>query len=215
MRELRMRAVHAIAAVFEELKLAGVPESWMLSVAAASGSLETETFSTGEITRISEAIRDRGLTAVDVMRALQRHGFVREAENLLLMLRQRISGDYLQTSAILREGRVISALNDPNDYRGPGSGYRRPDARWEAVRGVRDLQTREKVLKRERRIDPTAAPWLTATGDARRGSDPREVVIGLSRLRQRADADDGRARFDRRGAGADLTACARAAACRG
>ena len=99
-------------------------KTWMLSVAAASGSLETETFSTGEVTRISEAIRDRGLTAVDVVRALEKRGFAQEAENLLLMLRQRISGDYLQTSAILRDGKVISALNDPNDYRGPGSGYR-------------------------------------------------------------------------------------------
>ena len=180
MRDVRMRAIRAISAVFEELGLATVPEDWMLSVAAASGSLETETFSTGEVTRISGAIRDRGLTAVDVVRALARRGFSREAENLVLMLRQRISGDYLQTSAILRDGKVISALNDPNDYRGPGSGYRMSEARWDAVRSVRDLQTREKVLERERRVDPTAVPWLVAKGDAQKGSDPREVVIGLS-----------------------------------
>ena len=177
---LRMRAIRALAAVFDELGLATVPEAWMHSVAAASGSLETETFSPGEVTRISEAIRDRGLTAVDVVRALERRGFAREAENLLLMLRQRISGDYLQTSAILRDGKVISALNDPNDYSGPGSGYRMSEARWEAVRNVRDVQTREKVLERERRIDPTAEPWLIPSGEAQKGTDPREVVIGLS-----------------------------------
>lgn len=177
---LRMHAIRAIAAVFEELNLATVPEDWMLSVAAASGSLESETFPTSEVTRISEAIRDRGLTAVDVVRALQQRGFAREAENMLLMLRQRISGDYLQTSAILRDGHVISALNDPNDYLGPGTGYRMSDKRWEAVRAVRNLQTREKVLERERRLDPTAAPWLVAGAEARKGADPREVVIGLS-----------------------------------
>lgn len=180
MRELRMRAIKALAAVFKELGLADVPEAWMLSVAAASGSLDTETFSTGEVTRISEAIRDRGLTAVDAVRALEKHGFVHEADNMLLMLRQRISGDYLQTSAILRDGKVISALNDPNDYQGPGSGYRMSEARWEAVRGMRDIQTREKVLERERRLDPTAAPWLIARSEAAKGTDPREVVIGLS-----------------------------------
>ncbi len=168
-RALRMRAIRALAAVFEELDLATVPEAWILSVAAASGSLETETFATGEVTRISDAIRDRGLTAVDVVRALEKRGFGPEAENLLLMLRQRISGDYLQTSAILRDGKVISALNDPNDYRGPGSGYRMSEARWEAVRSVRDQQTREKVLERERRVDPTAEPWLIASGEARKG----------------------------------------------
>jgi propanediol dehydratase large subunit len=180
MRALRMRALQAISAVFGELKLAEVPESWMLSVAAASGSLETQTFSTGEVTRISEAIRDRGLTAVDVVRALEKHGFCQEAANLLLMLRQRISGDYLQTSAILRDGKVISALNDPNDYRGPGSGYRMSEDRWEAVRGMRDVQTREKVLERERRVDPTAEPWLIPGSEAVKGTDPREVVIGVS-----------------------------------
>jgi propanediol dehydratase large subunit len=177
---LRLRAIRAIAAVFEELGLAEVPERWMLSVAAASGSLESETFPTREVTRISEAIRDRGLTAVDVVRALQKRGFVEEAENMLKMLRQRISGDYLQTSAILRDGEVISALNDPNDYLGPGTGYRMSKERWQAVSAVRNLQTRDKVLERERRLDPTAPPWLVEGTVAEKGADPHEVVIGLS-----------------------------------
>lgn len=178
--KLRMRALRAIAAVFDELDLAKVPEEWILSVAAASGSRETESFTPGEVTRISETIRNRGLTAVDVVRALARRGFTEEAENLLLMLRQRISGDHLQTSAILRGGKVVSALNDPNDYQGPGTGYRMSDARWQAVRSVRNIQTRDKVLERERRADPTAPPWLVPQGTAAKGLDPHEVVIGLS-----------------------------------
>ena len=35
------------------------------------------------------------------------------------VVRLRVSGDYLQTAAIVRGGRVVSAVNDPNDYRGP------------------------------------------------------------------------------------------------
>ncbi len=178
--QLRMRAIRAIAAVFEELDLKKVPEEWVQSVATASGSQDTDSFNPGEVTRISEAIRTRGLTAVDVVRALSRRGFGEEAENLLFMLRQRISGDYLQTSAILRDGRIISALNDPNDYQGPGSGYRMSDARWQAVCEVRGLQTRASVLERERRHDPTTTPWLVATGEAVKGDDPRDIVIGLS-----------------------------------
>ncbi|MGB3644461.1 MAG: propanediol/glycerol family dehydratase large subunit [Mesorhizobium sp.] len=179
--QLRMRAIRAIAAVFEELDLKKVPEEWVQSVAAASGSQDTDSFTPGEVTRISEAIRKRGLTALDVVRALSKRGFGAEAENLLFMLRQRISGDYLQTSAILRDGKVISALNDPNDYRGPGSGYRMSDARWQAVREVRGLQTRATVLERERRHDPTATPWLVVKGEAVKGDDdPRDIVIGLS-----------------------------------
>jgi propanediol dehydratase large subunit len=180
MRDLRLHAIRAISAVFDELRLAEVPESWVQSVAASSGSRDTESFSPGEVTRISEAIRERSLTAVDMIRALERRGFSKEAENLVLMLRQRISGDYLQTSAIIRDGKVISALNDPNDYRGPGSGYRMSAARWNRVRAVRNLQTREAVLERERRVDPTATPWLVVRAEARKGADPREVVIGVS-----------------------------------
>src|SRR5690606_40710078 len=93
--QLRLRAIQAIAAVFDELGLAKVKPEWVSSVAAASGSLETETFSPGEVTKISNSIRKRKLTALDVVRALAKRGFQPEAENLMLMLRQRISGDYL------------------------------------------------------------------------------------------------------------------------
>src|SRR5690606_34914253 len=55
--QLRMRAIRAIAAVFEELDLKKVPEEWVQSVATASGSQDTDSFNPGEVTRISEAIR--------------------------------------------------------------------------------------------------------------------------------------------------------------
>ena len=32
------------------------------------------------------------------------------------MARLRVTGDYLQTAAIIRDGQVISAVNDPNCY---------------------------------------------------------------------------------------------------
>ena len=67
---------------------------------------------------ISEEIKAKGITVLDVIRSLDRGGFVEEARNLLFLVKLRISGDYLQTSAIVREGRVLSAINDPNDYVG-------------------------------------------------------------------------------------------------
>ena len=43
--------------------------------------------------------------------------------------------DYLQTSAIIaRDGTVVSAVNDPNRYTGPGTGYRLEGERWERLR---------------------------------------------------------------------------------
>lgn len=177
---LRVRAVEALAAVMDELGLGKVPRERIMSVVFASGSQETESFTAGEVTPISAAIKERGITAVDVVRALAARGYTEEAENLLLMLRQRISGDYLQTSAIVRDGRVISAVNDPNDYHGPGTGYRMPEARWQAVQGIRNVLTRDRVLAVEDIGEAGESDWLLPRGEAVRGTAPHEVVIGVS-----------------------------------
>ena len=53
------------------------------------------------------------------------------AEAVLGMQRLRVSADYLQTSAIVSPSfEVESAVNDPNDYTGPGTGYRLEGERW-------------------------------------------------------------------------------------
>src|SRR6185503_4928932 len=106
--------------------------------------------------------KQRGLTALDVVKALAKRGFREEAENLLAVLRQRVSGDYLQTSAIIRDGRVLSAVNDPNDYAGPASGYRMTPQRWAAIKGVRDVLTRESVLASEDMGKSGGSPWLVS-----------------------------------------------------
>lgn len=177
---LRVRAVEAFAAVMDELGLGKVPRERMMSVVFASGSQETQSYTAGEVTPISAAIKARGITAIDVVRALGRRGFTEEAENLLLMLRQRISGDYLQTSAMVRDGRVVSAVNDPNDYRGPGTGYRMSEPRWRAVQGIRNVLTRERVLAAEDVRGAGEADWLVPRGVAVKGVAAHEVVIGVS-----------------------------------
>ena len=50
---------------------------------------------------------------IDVVKALAKRGFREEAENLLNVVKLRLSGDYLQTSAMIRNGRIVSAVNDP------------------------------------------------------------------------------------------------------
>jgi propanediol dehydratase large subunit len=53
------------------------------------------------------------------------------------MLKQRVIGDYMQTSAILdEEFRVMSGVNKPNDYMGPGTGYRVDGERWEEIKAI-------------------------------------------------------------------------------
>ncbi|QIE46297.1 glycerol dehydratase [Pseudohalocynthiibacter aestuariivivens] len=177
---LRIRAVEAMAAVLEELDLAHVTSAQVQSVVFASGSNDTDSFTAGTVTPVSDAIKQRGLTAVDVVRALAKRGFAEEADNLLFMLKQRVTGDYLQTSAIFRNRRVVSALNDPNNYSGPGSAYAMSEDRWAAVQNVRGVLTRDRVLAAEALVAAKTPQWLFDTGLAAKGSNPHEVVIGVS-----------------------------------
>jgi len=79
----------------------------------------------------------RGTTGLDVVRALAKHGFTDVAEAVLTMLKGKVSGDYLQTSAIFdSQFNVVSAINDANDYAGPGSGYRLEGERWELLKNI-------------------------------------------------------------------------------
>ncbi len=82
-----------------------------------------------------EEMMKRNITGLDIVGALSRSGFEDIASNILNMLRQRVTGDYLQTSAILdRQFEVVSAVNDINDYQGPGTGYRISAERWAEIK---------------------------------------------------------------------------------
>jgi len=72
-----------------------------------------------------------------VVKALQEAGFAETARNILEMGRQRVVGDYLQPAAIFdREFRVLSAVNDVNNYLGPGTGYRPENRRWDEIQQI-------------------------------------------------------------------------------
>ena len=85
----------------------------------------------------AEEVLKRGITGVDVVKALAQTGFTDVAESVLNMLKQRVVGDYMQTAAILdREFHVLSGVNTPNDYTGPGTGYRVEGERWEEMKRI-------------------------------------------------------------------------------
>jgi propanediol dehydratase large subunit len=180
--DVRQRGIDALAAVHEELGLATATADMKASVLVASGSDETRSFTPGQVARVSEEIKARGITVIDVIKALAKRGFREEAENLLNVVKLRISGDYLQTSAMVREGRVVSAINDPNDYQGPGSGYRLTAERRREVIGIRDVLDQKEVLRSEAQHQKEEARHIDYKdmGEAHPGSDKREVVIGIS-----------------------------------
>ncbi len=180
--ELRRRAVEALSAVMEELGLGAPTAAMKASVVAASGSEETASFWPRDVAGISAAIQDNGVSVIDVIKALAVRGFREEAGNLLRIVKLRVSGDYLQTSAVVRDGKILSAINDPNDYLGPGSGYRLTAARKQQIAGIRDVLDRDEVMRAESVHRPGEAVKISyrTMGPAAVGTDKREVVIGVS-----------------------------------
>lgn len=180
--EIRQRAVDAMAAVMEELGLGQPDDVMKQSVIVASGSDDTRSYLPGQASQISAIITEKEITVLDVIRALHARGFVEEAENLLFLVKLRVSGDYLQTSAMIRDGRVISAINDPNRYDGPGSGYRLSDARREEIAAIRDVLDQREVLRTEAAFEEGEARRILyrSMGPADRGTAPHEIVVGIS-----------------------------------
>jgi hypothetical protein len=117
------------------------------------------------------------ITVVDVIDALYQAGYPDIAANVLEMQRQRVIGDYLQTSAIFdKEFRVLNALNDPNDYQGPGSGYRLSGERWEQLADLPQAWDPRAYLKNTQK--QPARLWLEEVGPAKTGTQT-EVVVAV------------------------------------
>lgn len=134
---VRMKAGKAIQAVFRQLGLSPVSDEQVEAVAYAHGSKDTlERDVTADLMAAEDVIK-RGITGVDVVKALAESGFQDIAESVLSMLKQRVAGDYMQTAAILdRDFHVLSGVNTPNDYMGPGTGYRVEGERWEEIKKI-------------------------------------------------------------------------------
>jgi propanediol dehydratase large subunit len=134
---IRNKAARALQAVFEELGLPTITDEEVEAATYAHGSKDMPDRNVVEDLKAAEEMMKRGITGLDIVKALSKHGFDDVAENLLNMLKQRVSGDYLHTSAIIDENfNVISAVNDCNDYMGPGTGYRLSEERWNEIKDI-------------------------------------------------------------------------------
>lgn len=175
---LRRRAVDAVQAVYRHLGLADLDDAWASQAVDAAGSKDVPAADLMAPLVASRLIRQTGLTMVDVVSALYETGFDVEAQRVLDMLAVRVHGDHLHTAAILDEDlRVLSGVTDPNDYAGPGTGYEPSPRRAAELAAVRQ-QRSVADLRAEQALSATDA--IRATGPATAGTDPREVLVGVS-----------------------------------
>ncbi len=134
---IRNKGVRALQTVFNELGLPPITDEEVEAATYAHGSKDMPDRNVPEDLRAIDELMKRGTTAVDVVRALAKGGFNDVAQSVLNMLKGKVTGDYLQTSAIFDENfNVVAAVNDLNDYKGPGTGYRLEGERWELLKNI-------------------------------------------------------------------------------
>jgi len=135
---IRNKGARALQAVFDELGLPRVTDEEVDAATYAHGTKDVPMRDKVQDTKAAQELLTRGVTGLDVAKALAKRGFPEVASSILGILKQRVSGDYLHTSAILNTDFTInSAVNNLNDYAGPGSGYRISPERWKEIHSVR------------------------------------------------------------------------------
>lgn len=143
---VRNKAAKVIQALFRELGLTEVTDAEVEAATYARGSQDMPNRNVVEDLKAAEDLLKRGLTGVDIVKALAKAGFEDVANSVFGMLKQRVAGDYLHTSAILNDKfEVISAVNQPNDYRGPQTGYQISEEKWAQLKNIRQAMSPENV----------------------------------------------------------------------
>jgi propanediol dehydratase large subunit len=175
---VRERGAKAVQAVFSALEFEPISDAEVRAAISAFSSQDMP--DRDRIADIKSAMKLLGgpLTVLDVIEALENSGYHDIAANVLEMQRQRAIGDYLQPAAIFDKNfQVKSALTDPNDYCGPGTGYRVAGERWSALQDLPQAWNPRGYL--DTIVTQDEPPWFEESGPAQAGNSP-EVVIALS-----------------------------------
>ncbi|NLA29774.1 MAG: propanediol/glycerol family dehydratase large subunit [Propionibacterium sp.] len=143
---VRNHAAKAIQAIFRELGLPEITDEEVEAATYAHGSEDMPKRNVVEDLKATDELMKRGITGVDLVTALDRSGFDDVATSVYNMLKQRVSGDYLHTSAILDDNfHVMSAVNYPNDYLGPKTGYQITDEKWDQLKNIPQAISPEEI----------------------------------------------------------------------
>lgn len=134
---VRNKAARALQGLFVELGLPAITDEEVEAATYAHGSKDMpERDKVADIKGAADLMA-RGVTGIDFVKGLAKQRFNDVAQSVLNLLKQKVAGDYLQTSAIFDDKfNVISAINDSNDYAGVGTGYRLEGKDWEVIKDI-------------------------------------------------------------------------------
>jgi propanediol dehydratase large subunit len=173
---IRRRGAQAIQAIYRELGFPPITDEEVDAATVAHSSDDMPPRDLVPDLAAADAFLAGKDDFVTIIRALHKNGFDDVARNVLEMGRQRVAGDYLQPSAIFTSGfHVISAINDPNDYCGPGTGYRPTGERWLEMQNLPQVKPPQAFIQ-----DQTGEPVekLAEIGPASPGTQP-EVIVSV------------------------------------
>lgn len=132
--EARRNGAMALQDVFNYYDLPEITNEEIEAAVFAYSSADMPKRNMIEDIRAAEMFYQEEYTGIDIVKALYETGNTVAAENILFMLRQRVTGDYLQTAAIFSEdGKILGALNNPNEYSGPQTGYSIDPELWKKL----------------------------------------------------------------------------------
>jgi propanediol dehydratase large subunit len=174
---VREKAARAVQAVFDELGLPAISDEEVAVATSGYDAREMPDRDRAADVEAADELLARGVSGLDVALALDRRGFGDVAEAVLGMQRQRVAADYLQTAAVIdADGVVHSAVNDPNEYEGPGTGYRLEGERWALLQSLPQVVTPADVLGE---AGADAEPIVSERGVAAKGDELEEVVVAV------------------------------------
>jgi len=143
---IRRKAARALQGAFRELGLPEITDAEVEAATYAHGSKDMPKRNMVEDMKAAEEMMKRNVTGLDVAVALSKAGFDDVANAVFTLVKSRTAGDYLHTSAIFDENfHVVSAVNYPNGYAGPQTGYQISDERWDQIRSIRHAISPESI----------------------------------------------------------------------
>lgn len=173
---IRRKGAKAIQAVYAEMGWPPITDAEVEAATVAHSSDDMPERDLVADLAAADAFLAGDQTVLAVVNALNQCGFGDVAANILEMGRQRVAGDYLQPAAIFDAGfRVRSAVNDANDYTGPGTGYRPQGERWREMQAIPQAKSPRDFVAPQ---IGTPLETLVELGQAGRGTQP-EVIVAV------------------------------------